>query len=426
MPPAQKGHLFSVQDVIAAVQNGESDFEMDSDDTDASDSENEDAGEMDKENHQPIDCPANDDVDIKPQPKKHTVPRDRFRWLKKEFISPNTDFSGSEITNDATTLLTPLEYFQTFVTEDMIEALTRNTNEYSLQKNGTSVNTNNKEIEKMLGMYLKMGLMQMSGVRMYWETDTRYTPVSDVMSRNRFQSLLTSLHFTNNLTVSEMEKKDKLWKLRPWLNSFRERCLQVVPEEHNSVDEMMIPFKGRFSNIKQYMRGKPHPWGFKLWVRTGISGMLCDFDVYQGSVDGIRQAKSELGLSGDLLDSFAAKYKFPMKSHRWYIYIFWHTIILAVINAWLLYKRDCKALKMTKKEILNRRQFQAQLATSLILVNTHNTTPKRGRPSSGKTNTFTQKVTSGSPLDPQKRPSSTDVSPPAKRSSDHPPLDFLI
>lgn len=35
----------------------------------------------------------------------------------------------------------------------------------------------------------------------------------------------------------------------------------------------------------------------------------------------------------DLLDSFAAKYKFPMKSHHWYIYIFWHTIILAVINA---------------------------------------------------------------------------------------------
>ncbi|KAF3847290.1 hypothetical protein F7725_020318 [Dissostichus mawsoni] len=70
----------------------------------------------------------------------------------------------------------------------------------------------------------------------------------------------------------------------------------------------------------------------------------------------------------DLLDSFTAKYKFPMKSRRWYVYIFWHTIILAVINAWLLYKRECKALKMPKQEILNRRQFQADLASSLILV----------------------------------------------------------
>ncbi|GAA6098978.1 piggyBac transposable element-derived protein 3-like [Tachysurus ichikawai] len=57
----------------------------------------------------------------------------------------------------------------------------------------------------------------------------------------------------------------------------------------------------------------------------------------------------------DLLDTFAAKYKFPKKSHHWYIYIFWHTIILAVINTWLLYKRDCGALMMTKKEILKRR-----------------------------------------------------------------------
>ena len=38
----------------------------------------------------------------------------------------------------------------------------------------------------------------------------------------------------------------------------------------------------------------------------------------------------------DLLDSFTAIYKFPMKSRRWYVYMFWHTIILAVINAWLL------------------------------------------------------------------------------------------
>ena len=42
----------------------------------------------------------------------------------------------------------------------------------------------------------------------------------------------------------------------------------------------------------------------------------------------------------DLLDSSTAKYKFHLKSHRWYLYIFWHTITLAVVNAWLLYKRN--------------------------------------------------------------------------------------
>ncbi|XP_033985780.1 uncharacterized protein LOC117481947 [Trematomus bernacchii] len=135
----------------------------------------------------------------------------------------------------------------------------------------------------------------------------------------------------------------------------------------------------------------------------------------------------------DLLDSFTAKYKFPMKSRRWYVNIFWHTIILAVINAWLLYKRECKALKMPKQEILNRRQFQADLASSLIrmhfcylpFVNTTPLkTPKRGRPSSGNMSQAPT-VTSRSPLNAQKRPSSGDGSPPngapSKRSQ--PPLD---
>ncbi|XP_051515101.1 piggyBac transposable element-derived protein 3-like isoform X1 [Myxocyprinus asiaticus] len=559
MPPARKGPVYSVQDVLAIIQNGESDFELDSDDSDASDREtDEDAGEVDRENQQPTDCPDDHYEDIELQPKKPTMPRDRYRWLKRDFVSPNTDFSGPDVTSGDVSIHTPLEYFQRFVSEDMLQALTQNTNEYSFQKTGRSVNTNKKEIEKVIGIYLKMGLVQMSGVSMYWETALRYNQVSDVMSRNRFQELLRSLHFVNNLTVPETEKTDKLWKLRPWLDSFREKCLQVVPEEHNSVDEMMIPFKGKFSGIKQYLRGKPHPWGFKLWVRRGISGMVCDFEVYQGSVNGHR-AKSELGLSGDvvmklastlpegqnykifadnyftciplvvqllrrgihymgtarqvcllncnladekslkksgrgsfdfrvegnhnicavkwfdnravtlvssfagpepvqkikrwdkatktyieverpyivgtynkfmggldLLDSFAAKYKYCIKSKRWYLYIFWHTIILAVINAWLLYKRDCKALKILPKEMLNRRQFQAELADSLILVNTTPIKPKRGRPSSDGGSPVTETVTSRSPLNAHKRPSSDGSEPngtPAKRPSAHPPVD---
>ncbi|KAF3834175.1 hypothetical protein F7725_025379 [Dissostichus mawsoni] len=101
-----------------------------------------------------------------------------------------------------------------------------------------------------------------------------------------------------------------------------------------------------------------------------------------------------------LFDSFTAKYKFPMKSRQWYVYIFWHTIMLAVINAWLLYKRECKAPKMPKQEILNRRQFQADLASSLIL----RTTIFRQRSPAAT-------VTSRSPLNAQKTASSTKRGP---------------
>ena len=145
------------------------------------------------------------------------------------------------------------------VSTEMLESLAQNTNEYSIQKSGTNIKTSLKEIEQLIGMYLKI-----------------------------------------DLNVPDDSNKDKLWKTRPWLESFRADCLLIVPEEHNSVDEMMVPFKGKFSSIKQYMHGKPHPWGFKIWARTGISGILRDFDVYQGSIDG-RRAKSDLGLSADVV-----------------------------------------------------------------------------------------------------------------------------
>lgn len=60
---------------------------------------------------------------------------------------------------------------------------------------------------------------------------------------------------------------------------------------------MMVNFKGK-STIKQYIRGKPNPWGFKLWGRAGISGFLYDFDVYQGAS---QNKSSELGVGGDIV-----------------------------------------------------------------------------------------------------------------------------
>ncbi|CAB4023629.1 Hypothetical predicted protein [Paramuricea clavata] len=99
-----------------------------------------------------------------------------------------------------------------------------------------------------------MGLVEMPSIRMYWEKETRYPPVTEVMSRNRFQLLLSLIHFVDNETVSEETKKDRLWKIRPFLDMFRARCLQTTPAEHQSIDEMMIPYKGKFGNIRQYVR----------------------------------------------------------------------------------------------------------------------------------------------------------------------------
>ena len=63
----------------------------------------------------------------------------------------------------------------------MINNLVENTNLYSVQKSGTNIKTNEKEIEQVIGMFFCMGLVRMSGVRQYWEIDTKYELVSSVM-----------------------------------------------------------------------------------------------------------------------------------------------------------------------------------------------------------------------------------------------------
>lgn len=87
---------------------------------------------------------------------------------------------------------------------------------------------------------------------------------------------------------------DKLYKVRPIIDSVRQRCLQLELEENLCIDEQIIPFRGKLS-IKQYIKGKPSPWGLKVYALCGKSGMPYDFIVYQG-------ATTEL--DGDLLKCF--------------------------------------------------------------------------------------------------------------------------
>lgn len=418
-----------------------------------------------------------------------------YCWKRKHFEPPSVEFVQC-VDEDSEDRLhwTPYMYFKYFVTDEMLQGIAEETNWYSVQKNGKSVNTNAQEIEQILGMYMHMGLVQMPNVRAYWEMETRYPAVCDVMPRGRFLNLLTLIHFQDNLNVSEDAKKDKMWKLRPWLEKLRQRFLCVPPEECHTVDEIVVPFKGK-SHLRCYMAGKAHKWGFKMWGRAGKSGYLYDFDVCQGG-ENPNEEKSDVGATGDvvlkmtstlpagknhkvfadnfftsvplverlkqrgiycigtvqmnrvkncklldeeelktkgrgsldfrvnqenniivrwydskavnllssfvgveplgnvrrwdrkaksyimvprpaivdtynrftggvdLLDMLSALYKFNCRSRRWYIYIWWHTVTVAVINAWIRYRRDLEKLQ-PKQKALPLRRFQASVGTAL-------------------------------------------------------------
>ena len=125
-----------------------------------------------------------------------------------------------------------------------------------------------------------MGIVKLPQYFDYWSNTLRYPAIADVMSWNRFSEVRRYLHFVDN--NSEHDKEDKLFKIRPIIEAVRNQCINIEPEEFQSVDEQIIPSKTRFTKIRQYNPKKPKKWGFKNLVRAGSSGFMWDFYLYSG------------------------------------------------------------------------------------------------------------------------------------------------
>ena len=133
--------------------------------------------------------------------------------------------------------------------------------------------------------------------RMYWADSTRYEPTAGTMSRDRFCMLRNYLHVNNNDNMVPREHKDydKLFKIRPFVESERKNFTQIEPEEHNSVDEMMIPLKSHTSML-QYVKSKSHRWGVKVFAQAEVRGKVYDFEIFVGK--GTKVKDGPLGMSG--------------------------------------------------------------------------------------------------------------------------------
>lgn len=205
------------------------------------------------------------------------------RWRKSIPAEVNSQFNGPPFPDPPVDDLDPRKYFDMFFSSELIETISEQTNLYSVQSSGKSIQTNVNEIEQFLGILTLMGVIKFPSYRMYWSPETRIPSIADAMSINRFENLKRYFHISDN---SKMPKQgeaeyDKLYKVRPMLQSLVSKCRSVPPEECHSVDEQMIPTKCR-SSLRQYLPKKPHKWGIKVWARCGNSGILYNFEVYTG------------------------------------------------------------------------------------------------------------------------------------------------
>ncbi|XP_068084155.1 piggyBac transposable element-derived protein 3-like [Anabrus simplex] len=454
---------------------------------------------------------ASDNVDSASNANLETTEKQNIKWRRRSFDRLHNPWHKSESETDIVHM-NPINYFKLYLPDSIFEQMANFTNIYALQNNILNFNpTDMLEIQTLIGLHIATGTLKLPRVRLFWDQFVGMNLFLDSMSRDRFFKLRTNLHIVNNLDRPE-SCQDKMFKVRPLYNSVRERCLQLSLEENLCVDEQIVPFRGNLS-FKQYVKGKPTPWGVKIFVLCGKSGQAYDFLVYQGStteldqdtlkkfglgasvvlhlakrIDGeghklfydnffssynllqllksrkicaggtarlnrfanppllcdkdlkkkgqgsfdqvvsadgdvvvvkwmdnrsvalasnfvgsgeldvverwdrvlktyVKVSRPEIvrlynhAMGGvDLLDQLIALYRIYIRSRKWTLRLIFHIIDFAIVCSWLEYKRDCTAVGVPVKNVLDLLHFRMRIAESLVKAGKPQS-KKRGRPS---------------------------------------------
>jgi len=102
---------------------------------------------------------------------------------------------------------------------------------------------------------MMFGVLKYPKRSMYWEFKYRVNIIADNMTCNRFYELRSSFHVMNNLDIPH-NNNDKFIKVHPLYNIFLRCCFELPVEQCLCVDEQIVQYKE-----KQYIKGKPTPWG---------------------------------------------------------------------------------------------------------------------------------------------------------------------
>lgn len=71
-------------------------------------------------------------------------------------------------------------------------------------------------------------------------------------------------------------------KNKTYYKCAKKKCLDYfVPQKHLAYDESLVKYFGRHG-CKQFIRGKPIRFGYKMWCVNTKDGYLMNFDMYQG------------------------------------------------------------------------------------------------------------------------------------------------
>jgi len=192
----------------------------------------------------------------------------------------------------------PVDFFNYFVTEELLKLISEETIRYHFQLRPQKLwSVTLTDIQGFIGAGMLMSIIRLPQSRMYWRPEFLVAEIANAFTVKKFEDIKRFLHFADNTVQSQ----DKLKKFRPVSDYLCERFKTIPKEEHLSIDEQIIPFKGR-SSLKQYNAAKPHKWGYKAFVLCGASGFAYDLEYYVGRDNNLLMPNEvDCGASGNVV-----------------------------------------------------------------------------------------------------------------------------
>ena len=258
---ASRNRVYTANEVVRLLNNTDyASFDSDSELESSSDeSDSDSVDNIESESGSDSDSDATIIVDVVDDVTWSSSPVSNMRRL---------DFTGNAglhvILQDPTD---PLEYFESFVTTEILEPVVDETNRRAAQllakpglKGGSRLrqwfDTTMNELKSFIALSLYMGVIWKPKLKMYWTTkpmlETPY--VRRLMTEKRFSLLMKGLHFVNSdLIVAGASKAEKSFsKIKPFFDALIHQFQSVyTPSANVAIDESLMLWKGRLA-MKQY------------------------------------------------------------------------------------------------------------------------------------------------------------------------------
>nr|CAH7712309.1 unnamed protein product [Callosobruchus chinensis] len=187
---------------------------------------------------------------------------------------------------------TPLQTFQNFIDQNIIDAIVENTNIYissikeQYQDPQDVTPTNATEIHALIGLLILIGTFKSSRrlLREFWETNgTGVEIFPAAMGYRRMKFLLQCLRFDNIFTRQNRKATDKFAPIREVWELFVSNCKNsYCVGEYVTLDEMLFSFRGRYP-FRVYIPNKPSKYGIKVFALVDARTFFTvNLEVYLG------------------------------------------------------------------------------------------------------------------------------------------------